>query len=61
MTTNDDRLTRLEDAVMDLAMLVSDGNPDRLPARVDEAAGSAGSRFLETMSEIRADRVVLRG
>jgi len=40
-----DRLTRLEDAVIDLATVLSEGHLDRLDAHIAQGVVEAGRRF----------------
>jgi hypothetical protein len=56
MATIEDRLARLEDAIMALGVAVSDGNPERLRVKVDPSASQAANRYLQSMSAILAER-----
>jgi hypothetical protein len=50
------RITRLEKAVWDLAMMVGEGDPSRYVRAVNPVAAAAAQRFLEAMKEIEAEQ-----
>jgi hypothetical protein len=54
--TTEERLTRLEDAVGDLALMLSDGDPYKHRAHVNRTASDAAVRFLDTIAAIQAER-----
>ncbi|MGD0285842.1 MAG: hypothetical protein ABSC31_05610 [Acidimicrobiales bacterium] len=56
MITTEARLIRLENAVNDLSLMVTDGNPGREVQNVSPIAAKAAKRFLEIMDEIHAER-----
>jgi len=58
MATTDERLTRVEDALWDLAMMVSDGKPARHHNDVNRASREATKRFYAAIDAIQAERSI---
>ena len=52
----EERLTRLEDMVWNLALMTTNGNPGQELSNVDPAAAGATRRFLEDLRSIEAER-----
>ena len=55
MKTND-RLTRLEDAVIDLAIVVSEGHLERLDAHIARGVVEAGIRLQAFHRSVQSER-----
>lgn len=51
-----DRLTRLEDALTDLAIIVTEGNWGRLQAHMAQNVAAAGRRLQEFHSVVSQER-----
>jgi hypothetical protein len=56
MTTHEERITRLENALWDLALMTTDGNPARHLGNVDSNASDAAKGFLEARLAIESER-----
>jgi len=54
--TTDERISRLEDALWYLALMVTDGDPQRHLRNVNMSASDAAKRFLEMRSDVLVER-----
>jgi hypothetical protein len=56
MTEHPDRISRLENAVVDLATVLSEGHPERLDAHIGAKVVEAGQRLQAFLEDVVSER-----